>query len=180
MSLKNWIFFKLVLTFEFIQYVSAVYCRYQASNGDIEHLFCLQKCCDAAERYSKGSICCSHQKNHEIFIGAGMATLIVVTIFALCFLYICCKQKILRQSQQYNERHQNTRIRRSRRTTSTSNTAVIPTVSSQIEPVLPPPYDALPPPYTQLVKESDSKTEAEKYLSLGPPPAYSLHDSSLP
>ncbi|XP_053375292.1 uncharacterized protein LOC123535032 isoform X2 [Mercenaria mercenaria] len=93
MDLREWIIVVLFFLQEFVKDVSATTCSYMSSTGVRKYTFCMQKCCDEANR-SYTNVCCTYDDEKQVYLGAGMATLIVLAIFSICFTYVCCKQRI--------------------------------------------------------------------------------------
>lgn len=152
---------------ELLEQATAATCSYISSNGLKRYTFCMQKCCEKNER-SYSSVCCPYADDKEVYMGAGMATLIVMSVFAICFTYVCCKNRMrrARQSAGLGRHRQRSRSREER------NQDVIPAVSLHVEPIQPPAYDALPPPYYTLEAGTSNKKEELPHSEFGPPPAY--------
>ncbi|XP_060604912.1 uncharacterized protein LOC132757607 [Ruditapes philippinarum] len=163
MDYKEWSFVVLIILEEFVGIVAGTTCSYISSTGVRKYTFCMQKCCERGNK-SYSNVCCTYDGENQVYLGAGMATLIVISVFVICFVYVCCKNRIQRL---------HTRVRtRSQSGTPNQPETTIPTVSLQVEPLQPPAYEALPPPYYSVAPGTSDKKYEFSSLHNEPPPAY--------
>lgn len=152
----------------------AIYCIYQREDGQSDHTYCTDECCDG-EQNSYANTCCRYMHEKEVYIGAGITCLFVVSIFILCLVYVFCKKKLLKHVRQSANRHHNSGVTAS----NPSRSTVLPTVSLHVEPPVPPPYEVKPPPYYPTLPSYTGSIDSGQQLGSAlpdePPPPYTLH-----
>ncbi|XP_045173418.2 uncharacterized protein LOC123534980 [Mercenaria mercenaria] len=173
MDFKQRIFISaLIYLLDHATEAQGVLCHFETSNGFLQKKYCKEACCEGPDiRYS--SVCCYHKRESSVYIGTGMAALVGLVIIILCATYLCCKRSILQRSRVFNSRQRNTRLQRTPQVRENS----VSTVSSQVQPPVPPPYETLPPPYFSVQQGTSQKKEDKSTFPDEPPPAYSPYDN---